>query len=103
MFSLDETFLVEVGLGAMAADERPIFLLHVHETLELRIGAELSKGLSDVQMRAFQRLVQNDSQIVLLEWLEEHCSTYPQVVAAEIEKLKKEIAENKALILGENI
>ena len=50
MFQLDNNFLQEVGLGGLPADQKKLFLGHFREQLELRVGTQLSEGLSDAQL-----------------------------------------------------
>ena len=50
MFQLDDNFLEEVGLGSLPDDQKGLFLNHFREQLELRVGLQLSEGLSDMQL-----------------------------------------------------
>ncbi len=100
MFQLDENFLVSLGLGAMPAEEKKAFLDYVYEELELRVGTELSKDLSDEQLEQFEKLADGDDQDAALQWLEQHCPSYKQVVKQELDKLKQEIIASKERLLG---
>jgi hypothetical protein len=100
MFQLDEDFLASLGLGAMPADEKEAFLSYVYEELELRVGTELSKDLSDERLEQFEKLVDGDDQDAALQWLEQHCPSYKDVVKKELEKLKEEIIASKDRLLG---
>ena len=51
MFQLDDKFLEEVGLGSLPADQKQAFLAHLREQLELRVGTQLSEGLSDAPLK----------------------------------------------------
>lgn len=64
MFQLDDKFLEELGLGAMPADQRKVFLEHVYSQLELRVGTRLSEGLSEAQLSEFESFVDRDSEKV---------------------------------------
>ena len=99
MFQLDDNFLASLGLGAMPADEKEAFLSYVYEELELRVGMELSKDLSDEQLEQFEKLANGD-QDAALEWLEQHCPNYKEVVKQELDKLKEEIIASKDRLLG---
>lgn len=100
MFQLDENFLVSLGLGSMPAEEKEAFLSYVYEELELRVGTELSKDLSDEQLEQFEKLIDGGDQDAALKWLEGHCPNYKEVVKQELEKLKEEIIASKDRLLG---
>ncbi|HRC27905.1 MAG TPA: DUF5663 domain-containing protein [Candidatus Saccharimonas sp.] len=57
MFQLDDKFLQDVGLGALPADQKQMFLDHFREQLELRVGTRLSEGLSDAQLEEFESFI----------------------------------------------
>lgn len=100
MLPLDQEFLVEVGLGIMPDNEKDLFLVHVHETLELRVGTQLARALSDELLSTFQALVEARDQVKALAWLERHCPSYAQVVTNELQKLKQEIIASRDRILA---
>jgi hypothetical protein len=98
MFQLDDKFLASIGLGAMPVEEKEAFLSYIYEELELRVGMELSKDLSDEQLEQFEKLVDSDEDAAL-QWLEKHCPNYKKVVKQELEKLKEEIIASKDRLL----
>ena len=53
MFQLDDKFLEDVGLGGLPDDQKKLFLDHFREQLELRVGTQLSEGLSEAQLSEF--------------------------------------------------
>ena len=53
MFQLDDKFLEEVGLGSLPDDQKKLFLDHFREQLELRVGLQLSEGLSEMHLAEF--------------------------------------------------
>lgn len=84
MFQLDDKFLEEVGLGSLLADQKQAFLAHLREQLELRVGTQLSEGLSDAQLAEFESFIdRNMAQVTA--WLEanapdfENDSVYQQL------------------------
>ncbi len=101
MFQLDDNFLTSLGLGDMSTEEKKAFLLHIYEELELRVGTELSKNLSDNQLSEFEKIIQEQNPDKATGWLEANCPDYKKVVADELEKLKQEIQNNKQEILGQ--
>lgn len=102
MFQLDDNFLQSLGLGAMPDDQKPAFLQHIYEELELRVGTKLSEGMSDDQLADFEKLIDANDEAGALKWLESNRPNYKQVVAEELEKLKQEIGSNRDQILGSN-
>jgi hypothetical protein len=46
MFKLDNNFLIELGLGALPAEEKNKMLAHIYETLELT-GPDVRKAIKD--------------------------------------------------------
>jgi hypothetical protein len=95
MIRLDDDFLIRLGLGSMPPADRRAFLLHLIDELQLRVGTELSKDLSEKEFLAFEQLIQDDKDDQALQWLKKHCPQYEEVVSAEIETLKQEIIQNR--------
>jgi hypothetical protein len=100
MFQLDDNFLQSVGLGTMPDDQKEAFLGHLYEELELRVGVRLSEGMPDQKLAEFEKLIDANDEAGALKWLETNRPDYKQVVAEELEKLKKEVEANKEKILG---
>lgn len=138
MFQLDDKFLEDVGLGGLPDDQKKLFLDHFREQLELRVGTQLSEGLSEAQLAEFESFMDRDMQRVTawldanvpdfdsdpvyvqlkanvpqnvpqnavlseyasLKWLGINRPNYREVVTKTIEALKKEISENRDVILG---
>jgi hypothetical protein len=95
MIKLDDDFLASLGLAGMPADDKKAFLQHIYEELELRVGTELSKSLTNEQLEEFGTIMDNGDQAESLRWLEVNCPNYKDVVANELEKLKQEITGYK--------
>lgn len=138
MFQLDDKFLEDVGLGGLPDDQKKLFLDHFREQLELRVGTQLSEGLSEAQLSEFESFMDRDMQRVTawldanvpdfdsdpvyvqlkanvpqnvpqnavlseyasLKWLGINRPNYREVVTKTIEALKKEVSENRDVILG---
>ena len=138
MVQLDDKFLEDVGLGGLPDDQKKLFLDHFREQLELRVGTQLSEGLSEAQLSEFESFMDRDMQRVTawldanvpdfdsdpvyvqlkanvpqnvpqnavlseyasLKWLGINRPNYREVVTKTIEALKKEISENRDVILG---
>ena len=102
MFQLNDDFLQSVGLGNMPDDQKQAFLQHLYEELELRVGTRLSEGMSDDQLGEFEKLIEGNDEQGALGWLEKNRPNYKDVVAEELEKLKKEILASKDKILSDS-
>ena len=91
MFKLDNNFLIELGLGALPADEKNKMLAHIYETLEMRVGMKLAEQMTDAQLDEFEAYINRNDEAGALTWLESNFPNYKQVVAEELERLKNEI------------
>jgi hypothetical protein len=100
MFQLDEAFLESVGLGGMPDEQKQPFLEYLYEQLEINVGAKLSEGMSDAQLTEFQRIAESRDDQAAVTWLETHRPQYRNVVADELDKLKKELIAQRDAILG---
>lgn len=93
---LDESFLQEMGLQAMPEDQKQAFLDYVQEELEVRIGARISKGLSEEQLNEFDAI---SDPLEAAKWLEKNRPDYREIVMRTIEELKAEIRANRSKLL----
>lgn len=93
MIKLDDNLLQELGLGILPPEEKKKMLAHIYETLEMRVGMELAKQMSDAQLNEFEEFINRNDEAGALQWLETNFPNYKEVVAAEFEKLKLEIKQ----------
>lgn len=103
MFKLDNNFLIELGLGALPADEKNKMLAHIYETLEMRVGMKLAEQMTDAQLDEFEAYINRNDEAGALTWLESNFPNYKQVVADELEKLKNEIKAVAPQIVAESM
>lgn len=75
MFSLDDSFLEDVGLGALPDDQKRPFLQHVYDQLEARVGASLSEGMTDAQLDEFEAIIDRRDEVVTA-WLGRYVPEY---------------------------
>jgi septum formation inhibitor MinC len=99
MIKLDDNLLQELGLGALQPEEKKKMLAHIYETLEMRVGMELAKQMTDAQLSEFEEFINRNDEAGALRWLETNFPNYKDVVAAEFEKLKQEIRQVAPQIL----
>lgn len=93
MIKLDDNLLAEIGLQALSTDDKKRMLTHIYETLEMRVGMELAKQMSDAQLNEFEEFINRNDEAGALRWLEANFPNYKEVVQAEFEKLKMEIRQ----------
>lgn len=75
MFQLDDKFLADVGLNDLPDAEKPAFLQHIYDELELRVGTQLSGGMSDDQLQEFESIIDRKDDVITA-WLSEHAPDY---------------------------
>ena len=92
----DDNFLQEMGLQAMPEDKKQAFLDYIQEELEVRIGARISKGLTETQLNEFDMI--NDP-LEAAKWLEKNRPDYREIVTRTIEEMKAEIRANRSKLL----
>jgi len=100
MIKLDDNLLQELGLAALPPEEKKKMLAHIYETLEMRVGMELAKQMTDAQLNEFEDFINRNDEAGALRWLEANFPNYKDVVAAEFEKLKGEIKQVAPQILA---
>lgn len=101
MYKLDNNFLKEIGLDSLPAVEKNRMLSHIYETLEMRVGVKLASKMSDAQLDEFEGYINRNDQKGALTWLETNFPNYKDVVADELNKLKKEVKDSAPIILEE--
>ena len=67
----------------------------------MRVGIKLASKMSDAQLDEFESYINKNDQKGALTWLETNFPNYKDVVAEELNKLKKEIKDSAPLILEE--
>lgn len=92
----DDQFLQEMGLQAMPEEQKQAFLDYVQEELEVRIGARIAKGLTEIQLNEFDQIT---DPAKAAEWLEKNRPDYREIVTQTIEDMKQEIRANRAKLV----
>ena len=64
MFQLNEEFLKELGLDQLPEEQRKPFLQHIYSELELRVGEQLSQGMSEAQLDEFANIIDKTPGVV---------------------------------------
>lgn len=68
MFQLDDNFLADIGIGDLPKEQKDALLKHIYEELELRVGTLLAEGLSESQMKEFEKILDRDDEFIS-SWL----------------------------------
>lgn len=100
MFKLDNDFLVSLGLGNLPVDEKNRLLQMIYERLEMNVGMRLAEKMSDQQLDEFEGFIDRNDEAGALKWLEANFPNYKDVVAEELEKLKREVQNAAPQILA---
>lgn len=85
--------LDEFGISLDGQDEAS-FLQHLNNTLEERVGAEITESLDDNQLTALLDLQENGTDEQLGDWLQQNVPDLQQITQDEIDILLGEVAEN---------
>lgn len=100
MLKIDNTLLVDVGLGSLPEAEKNSFLKHIYETLEMRVGIRLADQMSNQQLDEFERYFEAKDDAGAFKWLETNFPNYKDIVQEEFDKLKAEVAQSAPQILA---
>ena len=75
MFQLDDKFLEDIGLNDLPEDQKKPFLQHIYDELELRVGTELSDGMTDEQLKEFESIIDYKDDLIT-QWLADNTPNY---------------------------
>lgn len=97
MALIDEKFMEEVGLGNMPPVEKQAFMEQATEELELRVGQEISAGLTSEQLNEFERIQNTDA---VASWLDRNVPNFREVVLMVFLRFKNEVLASQQQILA---
>jgi hypothetical protein len=92
MIKLNDELLAELDLDGLPGSHRRALLQVIYQELEMRVGTRLASAMTDPQLRRFEVLIQRGDEAEGLAFLNTCYPKYPDIVAAEFELLKAEIA-----------
>jgi len=98
--AVDATLLDNVGLGGLSESVTTELLAWVHETLEVRVGKRLARKMTDLQLDAFERFLDENDEKGALSWLERNIPDYKDEVADELSLIERELANDAERILA---
>jgi hypothetical protein len=90
---ITEDMLTELGIDLTGQDKIAL-LAHLNDTLEERIGVEITESLNDVQLKELLDLQESGKDDEITAWLEQHVPDLPEIVSDHIDVLLGELAEN---------
>ena len=90
---ITEDTLNKVGVDLEGKDTASL-LAHLNETLEERVGAEITEALDDSQLQVLLDLQEKASDEEVGQWLQANVPEFEQIIQDEIDILLGELAEN---------
>lgn len=96
---LDKGGLKKIGITFRTRQESDTFAEIVKTELEIRIGAEISKGLSEEQLDEFDRLVDGKDE-ELSDWLEKNVPDMNRKIHKAAGEFKRELINRRTMIDG---
>ena len=97
---LDSKELASIGIRLEAEEETQAFADFINEELEVRIGQEISKRLTDRQLDEFDRCKTTDSARIFLE---RNCPEFRSIVQQQKDDFENEIIRYKSVISGAHL
>jgi hypothetical protein len=90
---ITKEMLATAGI-TVTPDEEEALLDHLNETLEERVGLEITDSLVDQQLEALATLQEQDDPAAIQQWLAENVPELQDIIKDEIDILLGEVAEN---------
>ncbi len=97
MALINEEFMAEVGLGEMPAAEKQAFMEQATEELEVRVGQQISAGLTPEQMAEFSQI---EDTAEVASWLNQNAPNFREEVMQVFANFKQELMQNRQQILA---
>jgi len=89
---VDDQFLSAMGLAGLPEEQKQQALENIISTLNYRVGARVSDGLTEEQLDKFESLLSGDAanEDAISQWLAQNVPNYEQIVGEEAQKMKDE-------------
>jgi hypothetical protein len=85
--------LINLGINLEGQDVDSL-LAHLNDTLEERVGSEITESLDDTQLTILVEMQEKASDEEIGEWLKQNVPEFDQIVQDEIDIVLGELAEN---------
>lgn len=103
MIRLDEQLLNDLGLEQLSVAQKNAMLATIYEEMEMRVGAELARSMTDSQLDDFEQFIHHGDEDGALAWLETNFPHYRRVVTTTYESVLAEIRSFQAEILAASV
>lgn len=90
---ITEESLKNIGINLEGKDVNSL-LAHLNDTVEERVGAELTDALDDTQLEELVKLQSTASDEEVGKWLQENVADFEQIIADEVDIVLGELAES---------
>lgn len=90
---ITKELLDEAGIDIADQDVEAL-LAHLNQTLEERVGTEITESLEDTQLEALVALQENGSDEEVGAWLEKNVPELTEITQDEIDIILGELSEN---------
>lgn len=90
---ITEDALKQLGISLEGRDINSL-LQHLNETLEERVGAEITDALDDTQLKTLLDLQEKATDEEVGQWMQANVPEFEQIVQDEIDIVLGELAEN---------
>jgi len=98
--NIDYEFLDDLGLASVPNDQKDLMIQDINQILQERIGAKADEALTDEKRQELNDLLTNSTdQTAVQNWFSINLPNYPQLIQAEVERVKAEIGPQVAGIL----
>ena len=98
MKQFDRKTLSGLGITLPETDMEALCRL-LTETLELRVGEQMSRRLSDDLMDEFDRVIDAGDDDAVAQWLEEYLPEYSAIIDGECQRLLQEVRDNALAVM----
>lgn len=99
MIKLNGALLEDLGLGALPPAEANTLLEVLYETLQMRVGMDLARDMTDEQCAEFGEIIGDDDRALV--WLESNFPHHREIVQRHFAALCSEISAVADAILAE--
>jgi hypothetical protein len=100
MIKIDAAYLEQLGLQTLPQQEANIFLQHVYETLEMRVGVSLADRMTDRQLNEFETYFDAGDDVGAFAWIAKNFPDHKAVVEREFAILTSEVQQAAPTILN---
>ena len=90
---ITEDMLTDLGID-LAGEDKVAVLAQLNDTLQERIGVEISQLLDETELEELQELQESSSDEIVDEWLEKHVPNLEDIVSNNVVALLDEMTKD---------